>query len=172
MNNPRRKNLRLKNYDYRQNGYYFVTICTQDRVHYFENHPELKQIVHDQWHELPKRFANIQLDEFVIMPNHIHGIIAIVGAPLVGAPIGANRAGARPAPTLGGIIGAYKSICVHEWLKLIKKNGLNVIGRFWQRNYYEHVIRGEMDLFKIRNYIRQNPLNWNNDEYNPSGINE
>ena len=90
----------------------------------------------------------------------------------MGASIRANGAGARPAPTLGKIIGAYKSISVHEWLKLIKKNGLNVIGRFWQRNYYEHVIRGEMDLFKIRNYIRQNPLNWNNDEYNPSGINE
>src|SRR3972149_1946309 len=97
-----RRSIRLKEYDYSQPGAYFITICTDNKELYFEQYPQLKQMVNRQWHEITSRFDNIQLDEFIIMPNHIHGII-FVGATLAVAPN--NRAGARPAPTIGEIIG-------------------------------------------------------------------
>ena len=93
MNNtlPNRKSIRLKNYDYSQPGYYFITICTHNRKHRFggivDEQMQLNQfgkIVTEQWHNLANRFPNIELDEFVTMPNHIHGIItvpAIIGRP-------------------------------------------------------------------------------------------
>lgn len=100
------------------------------------------------------------------MPNHIHGII-IVGATLVVARGNAvdhnNRAGTSPAPTLGEIIGSFKSICVYK----CKNNGLK-IGKLWQRNYYEHIIRNEDELNKIREYIVQNPVMWDEDNENPT----
>ena len=80
-----RRSIRLKEYDYSQPGAYFITICTRDGELYFEQYPELKQIINRQWQEIPDRYANIRLDEFVIMPNHIHGII-IVGETLAVAP--------------------------------------------------------------------------------------
>ncbi|MCI0596714.1 MAG: hypothetical protein L0Z48_09285, partial [candidate division Zixibacteria bacterium] len=106
-----RRSIRLKEYDYAQAGAYFVTICTQGREGLFggikNGGMELNpagQMVQTVWEELPRRFPDIELDEFIIMPNHVHGIIVIVGAPLVGARgSGAdgdkNRAGTRPAPT-------------------------------------------------------------------------
>jgi putative transposase len=79
-----------------------------------------------------------------------------------GAVVRNNRAGTSPAPTLGEIIGSFKSICVHK----CKNNGLN-IGRLWQRNYYEHIIRNEDELNKIREYIIRNPAIWDEDDENP-----
>ena len=118
------------------------------------------------------------------MPNHIHGILIIVGATLAVAlkksaipnkhEIQNNskfkeRAPARDAPTkmatIGEIIGSYKSLCVTEWLEYISSNKLDYIGKFWQRNYYEHIIRDEPELNKIREYIINNPLKWLEDEY-------
>ena len=176
-----RKSIRLKEYDYSQPGAYFITICTDNKELYFEQYPQLKQMVNRQWHEITSRFDNIQLDEFIIMPNHIHGII-FVGATLAVAPnnrAGArpaptiapnNRAGARPAPTIGEIIGMFKSLCVHDWLKYIKENRIDIVGKFWQRNYYEHVIRKEDELNKIREYIQNNPQRWHLDRENPEKI--
>ncbi|MBW1889107.1 MAG: hypothetical protein JRI93_01080 [Deltaproteobacteria bacterium] len=109
------------------------------------------------WNELPQRFSIIELIEYVIMPNHIHGIIAIVGVPLVGtrktvgdAP---KRADTRPAPTagLGDIVGAFKSITTHEYIRGVKQHGWSPFpGKLWQRNYYEHIVRNknEMALFE------------------------
>ena len=76
-----RKSIRLRGYDYSQEGAYFITICTKDKELYFERYPLLKKIVTQQWNKLPERYANVTLDKFIIMPNHIHGII-IVGATL------------------------------------------------------------------------------------------
>jgi REP element-mobilizing transposase RayT len=109
------------------------------------------------------------------MPNHIHGIIRIknVGAglaPALNKNGFINRATARVAPTnwtLGKIVGIYKSKCCTEWLKYLKNNKINEIGSFWQRNYYEHIIRNEMELGKIREYIRINPMIWERDRNNP-----
>lgn len=168
----RHRSIRLKDYDYSQAGAYFVTICTWNKECLLGDitNSEIKispvgEIIQKEWYKIPNRFPNVQLDAFVIMPNHIHGII-IVGATLVVArddDVGRNnRAGTSPAPTLGEIIGSFKSICVHK----CKYNGLN-IGKLWQRNYYEHVIRNEDELNKIREYIVLNPAMWDEDDENP-----
>jgi REP element-mobilizing transposase RayT len=170
----------LKGYDYSESGAYFVTICTRDRESYFEKYPELQEIARQQWEELPQRFPDLTLDEFIIMPNHIHGIIIVgagrsaenVGATLAvarnnGAGARPEGAGARPAPTVGEIVGTFKSLCIHDWLTYIKEKEIDTVGKFWQRNYYEHVIRNEDELDKIREYIRNNPLRWNCDKENP-----
>src|SRR4030042_4794431 len=102
--NPRiyhRRSIRLKGYDYSQSGAYFVTICTKGRELYFEKYRGLQEIVRQQWEELPQRFPDLTLDEFIIMPNHIHGIF-IVGATLAVAQN--HGAGARPAPPVGEIV--------------------------------------------------------------------
>ena len=159
-----RRSIRLKWYDYSQKGAYFVTVCTHDGRPYFEEYPELRQIVTQRLQEIPDRFSGITLDESVIMPNHVH-IIIIVGATLAVAPN--NRAGARPAPTIGDIIGTFKSLCIQDWLKHIKQNNIDAVGKFWQHNYYEHIIRDEQELNKIREYIINNPLKWSLDRENP-----
>lgn len=191
-----RRSIRLKNYDYSSDGGYFITICTQNRECVFEQFSVLKNIVDAQWRNIPDRFKNVSLDEYIIMPNHIHGIISIsnetrpVGAtlavaqynnpvnpdadPVVQSPLQItkhiqedNRAGVNPAPTtIGTVIGQFKSLCAHEWLGYIKKQNINAAGKFWQRNYYEHVIRNDESLRKIRQYIIDNPANWERDRNN------
>jgi REP element-mobilizing transposase RayT len=112
------------------------------------------------------------------MPNHIHGVL-IVGADRSAKNVGAtlavarsNGAGARPAPTVGEIVGTFKSLCIHDWLICIKEKKIDAVGKFWQRNYYEHVIRNDDELNKIREYIQNNPLKWDLDKENPerSGV--
>ena len=172
-----RKSIRLKGYDYSREGAYFITICTRNRELYFERYPRLKEITKKQWQKLTGRYSYLMLDEFIIMPNHIHGII-IVGATLAVDPQGGrktrpyevaqkNRAGARPAPTVGEITGKFKSLCVNDWLMYIKENKIEAVGKFWQRNYYEHIIRNEEELSKTREYIQNNPLKWSLDRENP-----
>jgi REP element-mobilizing transposase RayT len=168
-----RRSIRLKHYDYSQAGAYYVTICTENRECLFGiiEDAQMKmndagKMVQNVWYELPGRFSEIHLDEFIIMPNHIHGIISIVGAPLVGARISEkDSAGTRPAPTLGDIIGVFKSITTHSYTKgVIQQQWQRFSGKLWQRNYYEHIIRNETDLEKIREYIANNPLTWEADE--------
>ena len=109
-----RHSIRLKGYDYSQAGVYFVTVCTRNRELYFEQHPKLRQIVNQRWQEIPNRYSSIELDEFIIMPNHIHGIIIVEitlavtqnknnGIKPIHTINQKNRAGARPAPTIGEI---------------------------------------------------------------------
>lgn len=189
-----RKSIRLKDYDYSQNGAYFVTVCTHERELFFEKYSELVNIINFQWNNLTTRYLNIVLDEFVIMPNHIHGIIFIDNGDLkmvdkrVDAIPTIERADARPAPTatttkitvndikhddskisitIGGIICTFKSLCTNQWLKYIKENNLDTRGKFWQRNYYEKIIRNEEQLNKARQYIIDNPTKWEMDKLNP-----
>lgn len=184
-----RRSIRLKGYDYSQSGAYFVTICTKSRELYFEKYRELQEIVKRQWEELPQRFLGLILGEFIIMPNHIHGIL-IVGAGLAPALSGQSRknvgatlavaqndrararpgAGARPAPTVGEIVGTFKSLCIHDWLTYIKEKKIDVVGKFWQRNYYDHIIRNEDEMNKIREYMGNNPLKWSLDRENPEKV--
>lgn len=152
-----RKSIRLKEYDYSLEGHYFITICTHDRQPLFgeivKEEMLLNQtgnIVNQQWLKIPERFKGIQLDAFVIMPNHFHGIITIFES--------------FPGQTTGKIVGAFKSLAANELIKLRKKNNLPV-GKLWQRNYYEHIIRDEEDYFRIVDYIQNNPKNWENDQY-------
>jgi REP element-mobilizing transposase RayT len=162
-----RKSIRLKGYDYSQDGAYFLTICTRNKELYFEVYSELKEILRRHWVELPERFPYLILDEFIIMPNHIHGIIIVGATPAVAQT---DWAGARPAPTVGEIVGTFKSLCVNDWLTYIKENKMNAVGKFWQRNYYEHIIRNEEELAKIREYIQNNPLKWSLDRENPERV--
>ena len=171
-----RRSIRLKGYDYSQSGAYFVTVCTKDRELYFEKYRGLQEIVTQQWEELPQRFLDLTLDEFIIMPNHIHGIL-IVGADRSAKNVGAtlvvaqnNGAGTRPAPTVGEIVGTFKSLCIHDWLTYIKEKKIDAIWKFWQRNYYDHIIRNEDEMNKIREYIKNNPLKWSLDRENPEKV--
>ena len=182
----RRRSIRLKRFDYSSAGAYFVTVCTHDRECLFGNVANEEMILNDagqmilvQWFELPKRFANIALDRSVVMPNHVHGVIFIianeydkpVGAPLVGAQNGVDktqRAGTRPAPTLGEIVGAFKSITTNRYIDGVKQHDwLPFPGKLWQRNYFERVIRDEDELNRTREYIQYNPVKWADDEDNP-----
>ena len=161
-----RHSIRLQDFDYSQNGYYFITICTKNRECFFEQYPELKIIVKTQWENIPNYFPNIDLDEYIIMPNHLHGIIVVGATYTVAQNKSITRAGTRPAPTIGEIIGSFKSLCFHMWLQYIKQNNIDVIGKFWQRNYYEHIIRNESELNRIREYIKNNPIQWEFDRNN------
>ena len=177
-----RRSIRLKGYDYSQSGAYFFTLCTRDRECLFgkivdgQMRPNLfGEIVQTCWDDLPRHYPHIELDAFVIMPNHVHGIIVItnVGAQFI-AP---NTQDADRAPTLGEIARSFKA----RSTRLIRKTDdgtteQGVINRAptttttgfgWQRNYYEHIIRDEKALHNIRRYIIENPLRWTDDEENP-----
>ncbi len=179
-----RRSIRLKGYDYSQAGLYFITICCQDRICRFghiENGDmilnENGQIAYDEWVKLLERFPNFELDVFQIMPNHMHGIIALVGATLAVAQndsvaqnemiVGNDiRAGASPAPmkTVGHIVGAYKSLVANGCLDIFKTKN-ETMGKLWQRNYHEHIIRDEQSYYRISEYIINNPENWTDDKF-------
>jgi putative transposase len=145
-----RRSIRLRGYDYSQAGAYFITVCTHNRELSLENEP-MREAVCLAWHVLPLRFPCVALDEFVIMPNHVHGILVLKGA-------------ASSAPTLGHVIRAFKSISAIEANRASGRVGQPL----WQRNYYEHVIRDEDELNAVRQYVRENPLKWAEDPDNPS----
>ena len=162
-----RHSIRLKNYDYSSPGMYFVTIVVQHRAELFGSvsNGQLHlntagEMVKLEWLSLPNRFPNIGIDVFVVMPNHFHGIIAIYPYE--------NRAATRAAPTLGGIIGAFKSITTTQYIAGVKNLGWEQFDtRLWQRNYWDHIIRNEEDLMEIREYIHNNPLQWMDDDLHP-----
>jgi putative transposase len=224
-----RRSIRLKGYDYTQPGAYFITICTQGRECLFgeiidgEMHlNEAGQIVVQTWQDLPNHISNVQLDAFVVMPNHVHGIIIItdhaggigagfkparttigpgptagpgsvagsgptagpgsvagsgpttgpgsvavvVGSGSVGS--GSVGAGSEPAPTrsshgLPEIVRQFKTFSARRINELRGTPGTPV----WQRNYYEHIIRDEFSLSRIRQYIAENPARWDVDQENP-----
>ena len=176
-----RRSIRLPDYDYRQPGGYFVTICAQNRVCLFGEIIERRmrlnaagQMIHAVWSTLPRRFPQMETDAFVIMPNHVHGIIVLTDDPNVGASlVDAQEDGAptRAAPTgssasLGDIVGAFKSMTTVRYIDGVKNDGWPVFDkRVWQRNYYEHIIRNRKDLERIRRYIQENPARWDRDRY-------
>jgi putative transposase len=183
-----RRSVRLKKYDYSTPGYYFVTICINDcRQNLFGDIMDRKltsndyaKIVADCWYDLAVHCSHIRLDEFVIMPNHVHGIINIrdyfVGAGLsrpvfnrrnnpIGRGIGHDdREIGRDnrAPTLGMMVAYFKYQSTKK-INAIRNMG---IGKIWQRNYYDHIIRNRISLFFIRKYIQENPLKWSIDSEN------
>jgi putative transposase len=170
-----RRSIRLKDYDYSQEGAYYVTIDVQNRECLFGeivNHEmilnEAGKMIEEQWNALPERFPNIELDLHQVMPNHFHGIVLIVGASLVDDHLVVPQ---EKRPILGDIVGAFKSITTNEYIKGVdNSNWPRFYKRLWQRNYYEHVIRDEADLNRIRDYIQSNPTNWDENEGNPKFI--
>ena len=176
----RRKSIRLQGYDYSQDGAYFITVCTHNRVPLFGEIVDgvmvlntAGQIVEKCWYAIPEHFPQVTLDEFVVMPNHVHGIIT-VGANNVGAndylplpsdetPIQSNE---PPRPlqhgtsrTIGSMVRGFK-IGVTRWFRANTD-----IHAVWQRNYYEHIIRNEDAYLKIAEYIQTNPQRWETDTY-------
>ncbi|HON53113.1 MAG TPA: hypothetical protein PLS12_07890 [Bacteroidales bacterium] len=248
-----RKSIRLREYDYSQQGLYFITICTQNRSCLFGSidHGSIMlydsgKMIENQWLQMPQRFPNIVLHEYIIMPNHIHVILEIVptvGATLVVALDNKNVValdnkgmithnnktmithentncnhntninthdnktmvinesmnphgnahkniftqnqkyqpdqlwqphinqlgqpqGIAPTITIGDIIGAFKSITTHEYIRgVTNKHWKPFDGKLWQRNYYEHIIRNEQSYLRIVEYIIQNPNKWKDDRF-------
>ena len=178
----RRRSLRLKGYDYTHMGAYFVTIVTQGRSCLFGEVVgkemrlnEAGEMMGGIWEALPQRFPVIEIDMFVVMPNHLHGII-VINQP--------NRATTRVAPTeamdgeveilttkqsaLGDVTGAYKSLTTVEYVRGVKMMKWAMFsGRLWQRNYYEHVVRHDESLRDLQQYILDNPAQWAFDKENP-----
>lgn len=164
----RRHSIRLRDYDYSSGGYYFVTICTYGRICYFGDIRDcvvslspVGETAHQYWDDIPNHFDNVDIDEFVIMPNHVHGII-IINDDSVGARHGmplhqTNKFGVSIPNSLSVIVNQYKS-SVTRWCNQ------NTHPFVWQRNYHEHIIRNDADLDRIRGYIINNPINWKNDE--------
>lgn len=182
---PQRKSIRLKNYDYSQEGAYFVTICTQNREEIFGEIingkmvlNQMGEIVDQTIQETPKIRQNVQIDIYQIMPNHIHMIIIITDN---------SQHPTDPRPTLGNIVAYFK----YESTKQINSTSVgagysrpingseNRTGsenptptdqkypKIFQRNYFEHIIRNEQELFKTRQYITLNPQMWDRDRNNP-----
>jgi REP element-mobilizing transposase RayT len=166
-----RRSIRLKEYDYSQAGAYYVTIDVQNReclfgeiVDYEMILNEAGKMIDEQWNALLERFPDIELDVYQVMPSHFHGIIVVTENVDAQNIVVQNR-----KPRLGDIIGAFKSITTHDYiLGVDNKNWPQFYKRLWQRNYYEHVIRDEADLNRIRDYIQSNPANWGEDEENPN----
>lgn len=167
-----RRSIRLKGYDYTKAGLYFVTICCQDMIARFgsvRNREmqlnDLGQVAFDEWTKLPERYPYLDLDVFQIMPNHIHAILF-----LHNNVVQASLAGATTATALGDIVGGYKSLVLKGCLAIIKskkegKDAPSFMGRLWQRNFYESIIRNEEAYKRIASYIINNPYKWKDDEY-------
>lgn len=156
MDLPKRKQTRLKNYDYSQNGAYFVTICTAGRAKLFgdivgatlrgrPNRPDL--IIDKYLHELENKFKNVKLDYYVIMPDHIHFILFITG----------DHTGS-PLPQM---VDWFKTMSTNEYIRGVKSGLYTPFNKhIWQRSFFEHAIRNEDDLYETRKYIENNPLKW------------
>jgi REP element-mobilizing transposase RayT len=158
-----RRSIRLRGYDYASAGAYFVTICVQRRLCRFGTvvdgvlmRNDAGRMVQATWETLPERFPTLAPDIAVVMPNHVHAIIAPADQPAQSA-------------RLGDIVGALKSLTTNAYILGVREYGwVPFDQRLWQRNYYEHVIRGEADLARIRNYIETNPARWDTDRLRPT----
>lgn len=170
---PKRKSIRLPDYDYSQSGFYFITICTQNMVCLFGQITDgtiklnnAGQKMDECWRNIPQHSPNIKLHSHIIMPNHLHGIIELVGAPLVGAHPSKTGQPRGIAPTIGGIVGAFKSLSTNAYISGVNYKGWPPFSKkLWQRNYYEHVIRNEDSFREISEYIETNPIRWLENKY-------
>jgi putative transposase len=165
-----RRSIRLKGFDYSQSAIYFVTICVQNRECLFGTIPrngesenlakimllnDAGKMVSEEWLALQSRFPSVVLDDFVVMPNHFHGIIS-------------TSPNSDDDVKLGNIIGAFKSITTNNYITGVKIQDWKPFHkRLWQRNYYEHIVRDDLALQKIQKYIQNNPISWNSDSLHP-----
>ena len=197
-----RHSIRLRGHDYSQPGAYFITLCVQDRECLFGEiiNGEMKlnnvgKFAKMCWIAIPDHFPRVKLDEFVIMPNHVHGILIIRDFPAMGIDVGAtdpvalareprcpdraidpvtpttdgnkNKLRKRPngpsAGSIGAIIGQYKSV-ISKRINTIHQTPGKIR---WQRDFYDRISRNENELFRIRQYISNNPMQWDKDTENP-----
>ncbi len=174
-----RRSIRLKGFDYANNGYYFVTICVQNKLKLFwkndnkradtgvrpyiyeNNLNNVGKMILKIWNEIPNNYVGIEIDEFCVMPNHVHGILII------------NNVGVDPCVDLnkinklGIIIKNFKTLTTKIFIDNVKQNNWPKFNkRIWQRNYYERIIRNEKEYLKIKEYIKNNPKMWDRDRNN------
>jgi REP element-mobilizing transposase RayT len=147
---PKRQSLRLAGFDYRENGAYFFTIVTKDRASIFGAiRDEAIQLnaagraILGVWQRLPDRFPSVGIDEFVVMPDHVHGILFL------------NHTTTEGMPSLSDVLGAFKSISAREVNAMLARSGA-----LWQRGFYDRVVRGDRDLDQLRTYVDENPVRW------------
>ena len=173
-----RKSIRLKGYDYSQKGLYFITICTQHRSHIFGKIEKGKMILNEYgeivkhvWQNLPNHYHNCSLDEFIIMPDHFHGIVTIdmdnnitcvnVGNGFKPFQIGLKQLSTGKSFQMHNKHGLPEII---RGFKTFSSRGINEINNgekfHWQKSYYDHIIRNNVSLIRIRKYIINNPVNW------------
>jgi len=185
QNKYRIPSARLQNWDYGSNAAYFVTICTQNREHYFGEIingsmylSEIGHLANKYWLEIPEHFPFVELDAFVVMPNHVHGIIIInkpnndrtvetrhaLSLPIPSQPqlqnetIGQKRFQNQGKGTISSIIGSYKSV--------LTKNARKIHADFaWQSRFHDHIIRNDNSYHRIHEYILTNPRNWMKDKF-------
>ena len=182
-NKYRISSARLQTWDYSNNGAYFITICTQNRHHFFghiQNQEmqlsEIGKFAEQYWYEIPNHFPMVELGNFVVMPNHVHGILIIdkindesfsesvetrhclVSTIKTNTIIGSSRFQNQGKNTISSIVGSYKSI-VTKMSRQINPN----FG--WQSRFHDHIIRNSKSFENIQNYIEQNPLKWNDDRF-------
>lgn len=151
LNLPQRRSIRLSGYDYAAAGAYYITLCTQERRPLFGSFDEQARlrptaagyVVLGCWHWLAQHYAHVELAEFVLMPDHLHGVIVL-------------HPGGVPRKPLGQLIGAFKTVSAKHLGQLAAAPSVPV----WQRNYYEHIVRDAADHARIAGYIAQNPARW------------
>ena len=188
-----RRSIRLKGYDYSRPGAYFITICTSNRECWFGEIIDDKMILNEYgkiakqcWIDIPVHFPDVMLDEFIVMPNHIHGIV-VINRTNKPNPVGANNhspsnshspvnVGAKnfsplqslksPSRSIGSIVRGFK-IGVTKRLRDKTPEKFPPHHSIWQRNYYEHIIRNEQSYIRISEYICDNPQKWANDKFFP-----
>ena len=165
----RRRSIRLRHHDYSRAGAYYITVCTDGRKLLFGEViddevklNELGRIAAEEWSKSAQVRSEIELDAWVVMPNHVHGIVMIAGRERGDQPV-APTGGLR-SRSLGALIGGFKSAATSRINAMRCTPGASV----WQRNYYEHVIRDESALNRIRQYIVDNPARWSEDPENPA----
>ena len=177
-----RRSIRLAGHNYSRAGWYYVTVCTHDKCCLLGTVTngqmilnEYGKIVNECWWKISAKFIHAKLDKYIIMPNHFHGIIQITNNSRGTATLKAKKGTAKAkegtacrGPTFGGsvagslstIVGSFKSAVTKRINQIRRTPG----GKLWQRNYYEHIIRDYDDYNHIRNYIVNNPANWDKDE--------
>jgi putative transposase len=179
-----RRSIRLRGYDYSQVGAYFVTVCIHNRECLFGQIVdgemllnELGECVVRWWDDIPRHFSGVDTGTFVVMPNHVHGIVVITDAPTVGAgsprpyddaphAVMGTATVRRRRPSLGNVVAYFK----YQTTKTINAMRHTPSARVWQRNYYEHIIRDDESLRRIGEYIVNNPLQWVLDHENPDNV--
>jgi REP element-mobilizing transposase RayT len=166
---PRRKAARLRGYDYTQPGMYFVTVCTHSRRSVLGevNGEEVRLtpvglIVFEAWSSIPSHFSTVDIDTFVVMPNHIHGVLFLrdtVGAKHA-SPLQRISKG-TVASSLSAVVQSFKSASS----RLANRRYPDSDRPFWQRGFFERIVRDDAELCRIRRYIEENPSRWAEDEY-------
>jgi REP element-mobilizing transposase RayT len=167
MNN--RRSIRIKDYDYSQNNYYFITICSYKAANIFGKLSKEKIVLNsigviaqNCLIEIPEHFSNVIIDEHIIMPNHIHVIVIVNDdknsdtGTIYRAPTKIEKFGVPKSGTLSRIVSSYKAAVTRK----VKQQSIGGYDKIWQRNYYEHVIRNDKELLEIRKYIKNNPIAW------------